>query len=227
MSKNLPKWPQCLIYGDQVTVEQALEMIALTDSFFHGATGNDKIHIRKVYADCGFPVTVNDTYLCHPEMDYDKLNEVNESRGALGLDYLSTSWISSSYIGGPNGWIHPNGVIAHSKNIGKWPSVEEVTYELAKIASSFPFLKMTVVLMDGEQFSDEPKSPVVAFYVADGKVTLNESPTQADMDYVGQAKQFGSDIFEFSFKPECGLTQLELNAIIASVQPHVQKVYGS
>lgn len=39
---GLPKWTQCVINGDKITEEQALEIIRRTDSFFFGFDGNNK-----------------------------------------------------------------------------------------------------------------------------------------------------------------------------------------
>lgn len=38
---GLPKWPQCVIFGNPVTKEQALEIIRRTDNFFNGYFGNN------------------------------------------------------------------------------------------------------------------------------------------------------------------------------------------
>ncbi len=34
LNRNLPKWPQMLVTGDSLTIEQAKEIIRRTDRFF-------------------------------------------------------------------------------------------------------------------------------------------------------------------------------------------------
>ena len=42
LSRELPKWPQCIITGERVTLEQADEIIRRTDTFLtFGFGGND------------------------------------------------------------------------------------------------------------------------------------------------------------------------------------------
>lgn len=173
----LPKWPQCYIYGETVTKEQALEIIRRTDNFFYGAYGNNREFIEeakkivKNFEDL-YPSWVNEE-----EFHEDKFVK---DWGLLRLEYLVNEWVSCCWIGGTHGWCHPDGTIWFEDNIGKWPHAEEIFIELEEIAKAFPFLKMRVTLMDGESPSFEGQhypNPVITFEVKDGTVNIVDTDT--------------------------------------------------
>lgn len=184
IKEGLPKWPQCIITGDSVTREQALEIIQRTDTFLDGYdinSGNNFKFIEEAKKILKFPKPpkefngLNDKY--HKEIELFQLKN-----GWLRLEYLNCNWISSCYIGGPNGWCHPDGSIGYSDNIGKWPEFEEVYTDLEAIAKAFPYLNITCTLLsdEGSLFDDnediEGKHSVITYIVKDGKVDIADTP---------------------------------------------------
>jgi hypothetical protein len=177
---GLPKWPQLLISGAQVTEEQAMEVIRRNDRFFESVYGGGnnrefEVRIREVVAMPGEPEDKWD--LDHEErmqiMDkvWADFEDWSEAWRPLKTSYIHTDWLASAYVGGPNGWMHPDGTISHTKNVGKWPGVGEVRNDLKMIAKAFPFIEMDAMLMSGEEFEDS-KEPLVGFKVKAGKVTV-------------------------------------------------------
>lgn len=173
---DLPKWPQCIIFGEKTTPEYATEVIRRIDSFFTlGYDGNDHEFIEAAKRTVGYPT------------DYGKVKRWCEKWGTIPLEYLYTSWISSSWIGGPNGWIHKDGMISYANNIGKWPEVSEVYEDLDTIAKAFPELKFYLTLSSAEEDAedDECAHSLVSFEVSGGSVyviepiPLNEAFTKA------------------------------------------------
>lgn len=206
----LPKWPQCLIKGKDVTPQQAMEIIARTDSFFNYG-GNDHLLRRTVLNNIGFDVAIDDTYLSYTEFCSSNYEDVFIAGKALTLDYLSTNWITSSFIYGPNGFVSPDGKVSYYYNIGKWPSVDEVHCELKQIAEAFPFLEMSVVLMSGE-WSEEDTVPVVGFEVLNGIVMKIDNVSDEMLNYVSLSKPYYEP--RFSFGRECGLSSRQLTQFI-------------
>lgn len=157
------KWPQFLVYGTPVNPDKAMEIIARIDSFFEWMSGNDEAwinHCRNVLG-----------------IDYSAQWYERHAQVILkGIEYLDTEWISSPFVFGPHGWIHPNGVILNTDNIGKWPSEDEVTKELQIIAKAFPFLDMDAVCMSGES-CEKDTVPTDAWTVKEGTVTTLEDPS--------------------------------------------------
>lgn len=153
MSKLKPitsKWPQCVITGKSVTIDQARTIISKTDSFFNSSLGggNDDEYENELCIRLGMPLKYS--YTQTGEYDWEKFNEWKEKHGSIGLTYLDNNWVSSCWIGGPNGWCHIDGRIFRNSNIGKWPSWDEVREDLKKLGKAFPFLDMYAYIIDCE-----------------------------------------------------------------------------
>lgn len=191
--KSLPKWPQMLVTGESIEVNQAKEIIFATDSSLstYGPHGNDRRFREWFMEITGFNLLLPDNLW---EGAYDEKRTIeerqsimqrahkhnkaveafSESFDRLGTRYVVNDWVSSAFIGGPHGWCHPDGTIEYSDNIGKWPGVEEVYEEWCVIAERWPFLTLYVTLMSGESCEYDTSSPVVTFKVSDGQVEIYE-----------------------------------------------------
>ena len=174
---GLPKWPALVVVGENVTKDQAKEILIRTDDLFFSsndrtfdaALNNVVYGIRKTFWD------IEDS-----QMFWDRQRVIIEQCKLLGLSYLRNHRIVSSWIGGPHGWCKWNGEIGcHNYNIGKWPSIEEVYNEWVIIASAFPFLKLKSQLFNceaGEEVEGGAK-PIVEFNITLGQVQIYE-PTE-------------------------------------------------
>lgn len=163
------KWPAFLVQGTSVTEVQAVEILFRTSSA--RLCLNDRKFESFYYDLLGFPD--------QESLDMAVINAHYEHARALGfleLGYLANSQIASSWIGGPNGWMNWDGQIhCSNKNIGKWPSVQEVSEDWAKIAKAFPFLDLRCQLLNHEAGYPEGESRVtVEFVIKDGTVTVFE-----------------------------------------------------
>ena len=168
---ELIKWPQCVIVGKKITVEQAKEVLARTDAFFDGwATSNDRDYDNTIHREIGFD----------PDGSWEDHQAWRKKHGTLGLQYLENSYVSTCYFRGVHGWCFPDGTIFDNQNIGKWPSWEEIEEDCTAIAGAFPFLDMKVYLFNQEQdcedIYDYEKKCVGGFAIEGGKVRpLDES----------------------------------------------------
>jgi len=177
LARGLPKWPQMLVTGNTVTIQQAKEIIRRTDSFFGWfGGGNDRAFTRKIKQALRIPLT---------RFDHDsdpgapKEGELDGYMQAVDrwckiwewvdTEYVHNSWIQCAYIYGPHGWCHPDGTIGYTDNVGKWPSCEAVFADWKKLAAAFPFIDIGVTLFDNEHGHEGTISPVVSFRVQDGK----------------------------------------------------------
>lgn len=178
---GLIKWPQCVITGKKISIDQAREVLAKTDSMFvDGYDGNHLDYNKKIYEIIGRP----QMYYENKPKDimglYHDIESFKEKRGMLHLEYLYNAQISSCYIYGTYGWCHPNGVIFYNKNIGKWPSWEEIHNECRMLAHSFPFLDMKVYLFNQEwstdrdkgEYYDYPRECMGGFSIKNGRCRL-------------------------------------------------------
>lgn len=189
LNRGLPKWPQMVVTGVPVTVEQAKEIIRRTDLFFqHGYGGNDHKYNLVVKLLLGMPVykrkhsldsmVATDLGIDLPEAEdwkqvYQAENLWRARWGVVDTSYVNNCWLSSAFIFGPHGWCHPDGQIGYLDNVGKWPSVEEVFNDWQVLAQAFPYLDVGVTLMSGEGCEDNIE-PVVSMIVKGGEVTLVE-----------------------------------------------------
>lgn len=140
---ELTKWPRLLVAGEDVTREQANDILIRTNSPYLSC--NDKAWVRVVADAYGIPLGE------YGDPDWRATRVVYEQLGCLDLHYLSNDRVMSSWIGGPHGWCGWDGTIGCSSyNIGKWPTVEEVQEDLDAIAEAWPFLNLHLQLLTDE-----------------------------------------------------------------------------
>lgn len=181
VARGLPKWPQMLVDGDPVTPEQAKEIILHTDTFLTDPGsygGNNRGWNQWAKEVLGYDWI---------EDKYDLQDQFRHESGFLGAGYVHNNWASCSFIGGPHGWCHPNGVIRYRDNVGKWPSVGCVADDWSAIAARWPFLSLHVTLMNCESCEDEvERKPVVTMRVHAGKVSFFEGTLEHHADIAPQ-----------------------------------------
>ena len=178
---DLIKWPQCVVIGEKVTVEQAKDIIARTDIFFFGFEGNNHSLNKTLYSILNYRKDFNfsdyedkDVGRAEWQKYLDERDKFEEDNKLISTEYFGNGWISNCYIGGVHGWCWPDGTIFDNQNIGKWPDWCEIYDDLSKIAESFPFLKMKVYLFNQEcgcsEYYNYPKACVGGFAVENGEV---------------------------------------------------------
>lgn len=182
LERSLPKWPQMIVTGTSLPVDQALEIIRRTDTFFIWGGGNDHEFIDQAKKFAHMPEAPDRSDPKWKDNDdawgeafrkyWEEENPAWEKKWNLvHLNYVFNSWVSCSYINGPHGWCHPDGSIGFTDNVGKWPSVKEVLEDWETLAREFPFIEVEVTLTDGE-YCEEDTSRVVSFLVRGGKVEV-------------------------------------------------------
>jgi len=196
---TLTKWPRLLVVGDDVTEEQAMEILIRTDSLSFSSNDLEfSKQLNKEFFGVETPAwnlddAVKDLLKTN---DWDKCNDYIESCkqqvSQLGIDYLTNSRIVSCWYGGTKGWCDWNGKIYTSNyNIGTWPSVEEVYDEWCVIAEAFPFLRLKAQLLNVESDTSDIETvlePVVEFHIESGTVTMVAPETMitktVDIDFL-------------------------------------------
>jgi hypothetical protein len=171
---GLPKWPQMIVRGNPVTLDQAKEIIRRTDdSLTCHLSGNDHATVRLIAKKLGLPSSMYTARGGDPKGpdDWQAAEEYRTLWGAIPTEYVRNNWVSSSYIYGPHGWCHPDGTISFDHNVGKWPDLDDIIKDWDTLATAFPFLELTVTLMNGEACEDNT-SPVVTLKVKGGDVTV-------------------------------------------------------
>lgn len=181
MTRDLTKWPRLLVVGEPVTETQANEILVRTCQPAY-LSSNDREFDEAVRNILGF----QNEWLRHgPEVgpeerlrqlravwDHNKRRE--EELGVISMEYLDNSRIASSWVGGSHGWCDWDGTIGCSTyNVGKWPTVEELTSEWAEIAQAFPYLNLRAQVVSDE---GNDTSPAAEWVVKDGWVTLLDEP---------------------------------------------------
>jgi hypothetical protein len=195
---GLPKWPALLVSGDNVTTDQAKEILIRTSGSLQFCS-NDKAFEELIHKEV-FGVKASfmdlDTKLKEElklEMRevYDYTDSKNVEYRLLNLSYLRNSRVLSSWIGGPHGWCNWDGTIgSNNYNIGKYPGTEEVYDEWVTIAEAFPFLNLKSQLLSGEtcEFNNRP---LIEYTISKGKVKMS-IPTKQLSDTTGVEFNFGS-----------------------------------
>ncbi len=174
------KWPQMLTTGVPIAPDQAIEIIRRTDAFFSYQGGNDRNFRRAFTTALRIPVLDmegsmelreklgQEDYFKLLQQSYADMAAWHERWGFISdIEYIRPHWVASAFIGGPHGFVHPDGKIGYVDNIGKWPAAEEVDRDWRIIAAAFPFLDIGVSLI-----AEEGEGGVAArFTVKDGEVT--------------------------------------------------------
>lgn len=185
---NLPKWPQMIVTGESVTIDQAKEIIFRTDDFFVSidkyAGGNDRKFTETYQKASG----INEILLENHKKIYEIQDHLMKKIEFIPSEYICNDWASSCYILGPHGWVHPNGKIGYY-NIGKWPSVEEVYNDWCNIASAFPFLNLAATIMSDE-YAAYHRKPIVSFIVSDGNVTVYDGSLEVHKNHEQYTKNY-------------------------------------
>ena len=206
-NQSLPKWPHTIIRGKKVTKEQAKDIIFKTDNYFHDAHcphsnwNNNRVekyrrksglHLFDEYSEMITEAVKSRneddaTYTISDDISYPKyfdyhdilLRELGVEKLNHNIEFIRNDLADSSYIGGANGFIDCEGNILFDRNIGKWPSVEDVHNELLTLVEAFPYLEMYVSVYDIEkcQRDEMPARLIVSFIVKDQKVIIS------DMDF--------------------------------------------
>jgi len=186
LNRSLPKWPQMVVTGKKLSLEQALEIIRRTDSFFSYQSGNNHAFIKDAQIVLGMPIKKEsydkefknrdgspnyDSYRKYYDQYSEESDNWKERWECIETEYVKNDWISSSFVFGPHGWCNPDGTISYNDNVGKWPSIQEIYDEWTLLAKEFPFLYVGVTLMSGES-SEEDTYPVVSMKIENGIVTL-------------------------------------------------------
>jgi len=174
---GLPKWPQMIVRGQPVTLDQAKEIIRRTDrSFTSHLSGNDHKTVRNIAQRLGLPASMYSAYDGQAvdkaaERDWRAGEAFRELWGTINTEYVHNNWVSSSFIYGPHGWCHPDGTISYDHNVGKRPDIDAIIKDWDALATAFPFLDVTITVMNGESCEDGTR-PVVTLKVKDGNVTV-------------------------------------------------------
>ena len=188
---GIEKWPICAIFGDPITKKQADEIIRRTDEFFlDGTSGNDiewkekAKKILKIPASCDYRpkdwVAAADTFDEWYGRYESERDDFHQKWGWIYLSHISNEWISTCNGKGFDGWCHPDGTIRYNQNIGKWPSIKDVTHDLELIAKEFPFLHFFCTIVNhnynydsvkDDGFEENPKS-IISFEVVNGRVGI-------------------------------------------------------
>lgn len=186
IGQGLPKWPQMKVTGIPISVQQTMEVIRRTDSFFMSSSysGNDREFNLALQKVLGIPEEPSyKHFLEGSEEQKAKMAAWHEHHAAMehwkkswriiDTSYVHNEWISCAFIFGPHGWCHPDGNISYEDNVGKHPSIQEIICDWVKIAQAFPFLNVGITLMSGEG-SEDYIEPVISFSVFDGKVKIRD-----------------------------------------------------
>ena len=120
LDRGLSKWPQMVVWGESVSVDQAKEIIRRTDTFFGCPglyKGNNHAYNEWLMDRLNIPSTDDYSSKLTPEVRQKMWADQEkwiEEWGYINTQYVHNDWISCAYIFGPHGWCHPDGTIQFS-----------------------------------------------------------------------------------------------------------------
>lgn len=220
MSVFLPKWPACAVVGESVSTDDAAEILVRTFNWENHS--NDKDWLRQVYDLADIKYFMVDGCL---RIDYPSLDKFEQRYGVLELEYLRTARVYSSNVGGPYGWCNWDGKIhLAGRNVGSWPTDNNVQKSWALIAKTFPFLDLKCQLFHDEH-TVENIQPVVQYTVRAGQVEVEYDPDLFQkMDPTGEVSFEAQlmDCFENRSGRERGVALKHLEYALAVTEKRVK-----
>ena len=218
--------------GKRVSKEEATEIIRRTDAFYEKLyNGNNHKFNRTLYRLSGVKAdykAIEDAHTCC-DMDYkyiiggkDVFDNIRiydkwktEEWGCLGLHYFLNHWISCAYIGGPYGWISPEGEIGGLLYGEKYGiETEELEEDLKKVATEWPSLEFTVYLVDSSGSSDDPFWVYAEWKVSGGNVELIKEDYEIDnITYETIDEEVYREHLKNAEDPECWWSLKELKKL--------------
>lgn len=170
---DLPKWAAVVIEGQEVTTEEAAQIIVRTTDFFN-LHSNDREFEKDVHELAGLGRITSLDVFDDPLNHQRKMEEFYEKHGILELEFLHNYRVMSANVCGPHGWCDWEGNIGcDDHNLGKWPNTEILLNEWGSIAQAFPFLNLTCQVFSGES-GDENIKPLVEYEIRDGFAKMTE-----------------------------------------------------
>ena len=144
---------------------------------------------------------------------YDKWK--TEEWGCLGLYYFLNHWISCAYIGGPYGWISPEGEVGGLLYGGKYGiETEELEEDLKRVASEWPNLDFAVDHVDFPGGENDKFRVYAEWKVSGGKVELVKEDYEIDnITYETIDEEVYKDHLEKAEDPECWWSLDELKKL--------------
>lgn len=243
LNVGLPKWPQCIISGDTITEDQAFDIILRTDGFLTCLSGysggnNHKFneaYIKQCVDGLDLPHQPPKPYTGSAEESryfYALTEEVRKELGFVDLYYIYNRFASTSYLGGPCGFVSPDGSILFQENLGKYPGAECVYRDFQKITDAWPFLNMSATLYDGE-YCDEGANPVITFKVYGGVVEILDTPENPKATLGTRGEEYFTSMFAGRFgdndgkprrDPELGLSDVWYMMAATKVNLAISKI---
>ncbi|MND91206.1 hypothetical protein D3C80_833190 [compost metagenome] len=236
----LPKWPQIMIVGDDVTEEQAQDIILRTDKFITGiseAISRRFEPLREmIQRQSGMDAIVKAANKEARERDHEgiayflKYHAQKHIRDALGfcsMECIHNTWAASSYLYGAYGFCSPEGKIFYCDNSrGSYPSTQAYYEDLISLAKAFPYLRFKSSMYGGEHCDDNEVKCVISFVVENGTVT----PTREDFglrQYSTRGANAGADAITDILRgernvKETALSPAFLKRCAATLNPLVQ-----
>ena len=124
---SLPKWPQMYVSGSTIMIDDAKKIILRTDRFFSQCYEAGAENIRTLYQKAaGICPSNHGIDISDYNSIFELQDKIHSAIGFINENYLVNDWGLSSFIYGPHGWCHPNGLIQFDDIIGKCPTVDEV-----------------------------------------------------------------------------------------------------
>lgn len=149
------KWAGLLVVGESVSKNQAAEIIVRTTRW--PLDSNNK-KVDEIF----------NNLISNPKEFKKYLQHIRP----LNLDLLINERITTCYYAGPKGWINWDGrIFANSYNVGKYPSIEQITEEWETIAKEFKFLDLKCQVINQEIHENHP-TPTAQWNIKNGNVTL-------------------------------------------------------
>lgn len=182
----LPKWPHLIIDGEDVTCEQAKDIIFKTDRWFtETMTEPHSNRPRAIHRDYRMISGLNEFTEILDNIYRNKVNileynlklsnlshSLKEHLNIVDNEFVRSDMADSHYIGGSHGICDIDGKIFYDRNIGKHPDAVEVYDEFKALVKEFPYLDFRAALYDIEKSErgEKPARQAVGFIVTNGDV---------------------------------------------------------
>jgi hypothetical protein len=221
---GLPKWPAVRIWGQPVSQDLAGEIVIRTSRMWadHGI-GCDPLWKQKLCKLLNLDEIDWGSSTGAIRRAMKSWQDIQVDTGILDLDLFCNVWLNHSPMFASRGWCSPQGAVRFDRNVGKWPTLEQIAGEWSKISQAWPSLNLEICVMNGE-LCEQNISSVAVLNVENGQVQVHDPANYQFLSRFGNPAVAWPTEFEFDIAEHCSWSPDDVANKVRQIQRQLSGV---